>query len=52
MLAKRESTAIPNRIHELQGLVEIHKRKEKELQDKYSHLTSEKETLQTLLGKA
>jgi len=50
MLAKQESVAMPNRIHELQGQVEVHKAKENELQARYAHLRTEKESLEALLA--
>jgi len=49
MLAKYESVAIPNRIYDLRGQVEVHKAKEAELQTRYASLKAEKEKLATLM---
>jgi len=49
MLEKFESVAIPNRIHDLQGQVEINKTKEQELQARYATLQAEKEQLESLV---
>jgi len=50
MLEKFESVAIPNRIHDVQGQVEVHKAKEKELQTRYATLKAEKEKLTLLVA--
>jgi len=49
MLAKKETIAIPNRINELEGLLGVHKSKEKELQNRYATLQREKDNLKSLL---
>jgi len=50
MLEKYENVAIPNRIHALQGQVEVHKALEKSLQARYANLLAEKESLQVILA--
>jgi len=49
MLSKKEDLAIPNRANDLQGVVDIHKKHEKELQERYKLLAAKKAEMQALV---